>query len=133
MTIASHSKPKHPACRGTRRDGNPCRAAGLLDGWCFAHHPDREAERRATRMKGGRGKSSAARAGKLVPTILRPVLDGLLDVFDEVKAGTLDPKVGTALGGIASAIVRVYQVGTLEERVQALEQAQQGQQNRGAM
>jgi len=127
MAEASRSIPKH--CAGTRKDGRPCTARVMGAGvYCFAHDPARAGDRDAAREKGGRAKSRAARAGKLVPATLRPVLDGLLDVFAEVKAGTLDPRVGTALGSIASAIVRVYQAGTLEERLQALEQAQQGQQ-----
>jgi hypothetical protein len=126
MGRASASIP--PACAGTRKDGAACRAAALPGrAYCLAHDPARQAALRASRERGGRGKAAAARAQKLVPATLRPVLDGLLDVFDEVKAGTLDPKVGTALGSIASAIVKVYSVGALEERLQALEQAQQGQ------
>ncbi len=132
MTAASHSIPKHPPCRGTRRDGSPCRAQGLLDGWCFAHHPDRTAERRAAREKGGRGKATAVRAEKLVPAVLRPVLDTLLAAVGEVKAGTLTTQQAGALSSLAGAIVKVYQVGTLEERLTALEAAQQATETRRA-
>src|SRR5437879_1180486 len=117
MANASHSKPMHPPCKGTRRDGSPCRAAGLLDGWCFAHHPERAAERRASRERGGKAKSATARAARLVPAILRPVLDGLIAAFGEVKAGTRDPKSAAALASVASAIVKVYGAGTMEERL----------------
>ena len=54
---------------------------------------------------------------------LRPILDGLLDVFADVKKGDMDPRTGTALASIAGAIVKVYQAGALEERVHALETA----------
>src|SRR3954447_11631971 len=121
----------HPPCQGTRRDGSPCQAAGLLDGWCWAHHPDRAAERQAAREKGGRAKSAAARAEKLVPAVLRPVLDTLLTSIEEVKAGTLDPRVAGALSSLAGAVIRVYQVGTLEERIGALEAAQEAQTTQG--
>lgn len=128
MAQASPSNAKHRPCAATRRDGAPCRAPALPGrAHCFAHDPARQEAQRAARSKGGRGKATAARAGKLVPATLRPVLDGLLDVFDEVKAGNLDPKVGTALGSIAAAIVRVFQSGALEERLQALEAAQDAQ------
>ena len=103
------------------------KAAGMLDGWCFAHHPDREAERRASREKGGRGKATRARLDRLVPATLKPTISKLLDALDEVHAGTLDPRQANAMAALAGAIVRVYQVGTLEERIAALEAAQQGQ------
>jgi hypothetical protein len=128
MTQASPTNAKQAPCAATRRDGALCRAPALPDRpFCFAHDPDRQEAQRAARERGGKGRATAARADKLVPATLRPVLDGLVNVFDQVKAGKMDPKVGTALGSIASAIVRVYQVGTLEERLAALEQAQQGQ------
>ena len=39
--------------------------------------------------------------------------------------GSLDPRQASAMASVAGAITRVYQAGTLEERLQALEQAQQ--------
>jgi hypothetical protein len=126
MTNAGHSNPKHPPCRGTRRDGTPCKAAGMLDGWCFAHHPDREEERRASREKGGRGKATSARIARLVPATLRPVIGTLVGALDEVHAGTLDPRQANAMAALAGAIVRAYSVGVLEQRIEALEAAQGG-------
>jgi hypothetical protein len=132
MTEVPGSIPKHLPCRGVRRDGQSCRAPGLLDGWCFAHHPERAADRQASREKGGRGKATAARAEKLVPTVLRPVLDTLLAAVGEVKDGTLTTQQAGALSSLAGAIVKVYQVGTLEERLTALEAAQQASDTRRA-
>src|SRR6188472_2003774 len=98
-------------CRGTRQDGTPCQAPPHTigaNGYCWAHDPTRREERHAARVKGGQGKATAARAAKLVPVVLRPVLDGLLEVFEEVKGGDRDPRTATALATIAGAIVRVY-------------------------
>jgi hypothetical protein len=112
------------ACRATRKDGSPCRSEIVLaSGYCPMHDPARREQVAAARAKGGQQKATAARAAKLVPVVLRPVLDGLLEVFEEVKAGQRDPRTATALATIAGAIVEVYQVGTLEERVTALEAA----------
>ena len=131
MAEASRSIPKH--CAGTRKDGSRCTARVMGEGaYCFAHDPARADDRDAAREKGGRAKSSAARAGKLVPAMLRPVLDGLFDVFEKVKAGTLDPRTGTALASIAGAIVKVHQVGTLEERLAAIERALAAADEQGA-
>ena len=125
---ASPTIAQHPRCTATRRDGQPCAAPALPgERFCFVHHPGRAEEQRAGREKGGRGKATAARAGKMVPAVLRPVLDTLLAALDETKAGTLDPRRATALGGLARAIVAVYQVGALEERVAALEAAHAAQ------
>ncbi len=123
MDGAGRSSPKQ--CAAMRRDGQPCTAPVPPDrAYCFAHDPDRATERQAAREKGGRGHGTAARAGKLVPALLRPVLDTLLDAVEGVKAGTTSPQQASALSSLAGAIVKVYQAGTLEERLTALEAAQ---------
>ena len=115
-------------CRGSRRDGTPCLApphAIGADGYCWAHDPAKRDERREARAKGGRNRATAERAGKLVPATLRPVVAKLLDALDAVEAGALSPRQGQAMAAIASAIVRVYTAGTLEQRIEALEEAAQ--------
>jgi len=77
------------------------------------------------------GRATAARAEKLVPAVLRPVLFTLLQTLQGAKAGTIEPRQATAIGSVARAIVAVYQVGTLEERLQALEAAQAVQEGAG--
>lgn len=89
------------------------------------HDPAHTARLREVRSKGGRGKSASARTAKLVPAVLRPVLDQLLDAMGRLETGALDPRAATAMASVAGAITRVYQAGTLEERLQALEQTQQ--------
>src|SRR5947209_4859301 len=116
-------------CRATRRDGQPCTAPVLGGGeYCFAHDPARQAERRAARERGGQHKATGARLGKLVPATLRPVLATLLAALDEVhgdgEGPTITPAQASAMASLAGAIVKVYQVGTLEERLAALEEAQ---------
>ena len=122
-------------CRGTRRDGSPCQAPPHTvnaAGWCWAHDPANAGRRREAQARGGRNRAAAARAEKLVPVILRPVLDTLLDAVGEVRGGTLTPQQAGALASLAGAIVRVFTAGTLEERVAALEaEAQREAEARG--
>ena len=112
-------------CLGRRRDETPCMAQALLSsGYCFAHDPDNQANAARARAAGGRGRARARRAEKLMPATLRPVLQKLLDALDEVHDGTLSPRQGEVLACLAGAIVRVYEVSMLEERLAVLEQAQ---------
>ncbi len=127
-------EPRH--CSATRRDGTPCAAPpSAVDpamGYCWAHNPAKREARRAARAKGGRQRATAARAEKLVPAVLRPVLDTLLAAVGEVKDGTITTQQAGALSSLAGAIVKVYQVGTLEERLTALEAAQGATEQRRA-
>ena len=100
------SIPKH--CAATRKDGQRCTAPPRPgSAYCFAHDPALAAARQAGREKGGRATATAARAEKLVPALLRPVLDTLLAAVGEVKAGTLTTPPPGALSSLAGAIVKV--------------------------
>ena len=87
------------------------------------HDPERQAQMAAARVKGGKGKGRLARVERLVPSTLKPVLSRLLEALEEVHTEGLSPAQAQAMASLAGAIVRVYQVGTLEERLSALEHA----------
>ena len=111
-------------CSATRRDGTPCTNRIIVDPdtqRCFAHSERRADQRREAHAKGGRSKSSTARAQRLVPGTLRPVLALLLKTLNETHGGDLDPKVAGALAAVAGAIVKVYQAGVVEDRLAELE------------
>ena len=113
---------KHPNCAGIRRDGQRCTAAGMLDGYCFNHAPDREADRTEARRKGGHNRSNAARLRGLMPPRLIPVFDRLEQALEETHAGTLDPRHAQAMASLARAMVAVLTSGELEERLRRLEE-----------
>ena len=113
-----------PRCRGVRRDGSPCQAPPHAlngAGWCWAHSPENAEARRAARAKGGQNRAIAKRVDKLVPATLRPVVGTLLAALDEVHDGTLTPAQASAMAAVAAAVVRVYGLAELEQRVEALE------------
>jgi hypothetical protein len=52
---------------------------------------------------------------------MRPIIDLLNKAAQEVYDGRLDPRQATALASLASALVRVYTVGELEDRMRQVE------------
>ena len=71
--------------------------------------------------KGGRAKSRAERAGKLLLARLQPMVSLLEDALGEVHRGELDPRAASAMASLAGALVRAMTAGELEERLRALE------------
>ncbi|HVA88472.1 MAG TPA: hypothetical protein VNL71_01385 [Chloroflexota bacterium] len=117
-------------CSATRKDGQPCTQAAQPGGaHCWGHRPDLVEKRRESSAKGGANKATAARLGKRMPTTLRPVLDVLYGALEGVKDGEIEPKQGTALATIATAIARIYEAAEVDSRLTALE-AQVVQQRR---
>ena len=104
-------------CRATRKDGSLCRGWAQADGLCVGHSPGAK----AARVKGGQHSSKKARADKLLPLRLRPILERLETALGEVHEGELDPRVGSAMASIANVVVKLYESGVMEERLQALE------------
>ena len=118
------AKVRDSACRAARRDGQRCRSTVVLpSGFCAMHDPARQAEVAAARARGGKQKATSARLGQLVPASLKPTLGLLLTAIEEAYEGSLPPARASAMASLAGAIVRLYTAGTLEERLQALEQA----------
>ncbi len=115
-------------CRAARKDGQPC-TAPVFDPdatRCFAHDPERQAERAEARRRGGQRKSSLCRMRRLMPEHLRPVFDKLAAALDDVLIGDLDTRRATAAANVARAMVAVLQAGELEERLRRVEEATRG-------
>ena len=125
MPEASRSVPKR--CAARRKDGEPC-AAPVLDGgpFCYMHDPARREAQAAARQRGGENSATVARAEKLVPNHMRPVLGAVLAAIRDVRAGSLTPAQGSAIASLAGAACKVYQLGILEERLSALEDQREG-------
>ncbi len=104
-------------CPASRKDGLACTATARADGFCVGHSPQAQEARR----KGGMSSSRAARAGKLLPSRLRPVVDSLERALKEVHEGELDPRAASAMASIAGALIRAFTAGELEERLAAVE------------
>ena len=120
MTEAITREPKR--CSERRRDGQPCKALVLSDSpYCFAHDPERDAERVEARRKGGRNSAGIIRMRGLVPPRLVPVYETLERALAQVHDGTLEARRASAMAGLARAMVAVLTAGELEERVRQLE------------
>ena len=117
-----------PSCRGTNKDGAPCRAPRLRDGdFCFWHSPEHAAEAAEARRLGGlRRRKEATVQGAYD-------LDGL-DAVQQARrlieiAATdtlaLENSIARSrtLAYLAQVALRAYQQTELSDRLRALEEA----------
>ena len=115
-------------CEATRRDGARCAGFALPGSClCFAHDPERQAARAASRRKGGRNSAKVIRLRGLIPPRLLPVYETLEAALQEVHDGKLDPRRAVAMASLARAMVAVLTAGELEERLRRLEGASHGE------
>lgn len=110
-------------CSAIKKNGERCSIRRVFadDGLCFYHSPLTADERAKGRQAGGAGTSSASRALKLMPARLRPIFERLEHVFEQLDAGEYDRQQATAMASVASVLVKIVQVGEIEERTRELE------------
>ena len=116
-------------CQGKTVEGEPCRATPISGKKTCMFHDEEMAERRAAgRREGGRRRSEPRRTldpsqRMTAVSSLADVRDLLADTINHVRTGQVDPKIANTVGYLASVLVRVFEVGELEERLAAMEAA----------
>jgi hypothetical protein len=113
-------------CSAITRGGAPCKGVAIRSSeWCPAHHPEYADARRRRASKGGK------RGGRGRPQAeLANIKGRLSDLADDV----LEEKVDKGVAAVASQVLNVYlravsvelkvkEVGELEDRLGALEEA----------
>lgn len=127
-------------CKGTTRDGQPCRVKPLRGRrWCFNHDPapDTTARRNQARASGGRargqqiGRARSAAAKRLVETPpswwslerTKDARSALAHVAQHVLLGELSARDANAVTQAVTALVSVLRESEIERRLDALEVA----------
>src|SRR5215210_3895318 len=113
-----------PQCSGLKRDGSRCTATvNPPQAYCWWHAPENSAKRQKAAARGGKGK--AGRAVKELHALLE-------DLTERVIGGKLETSRGAVANQLISTRIRLLEyerrlkeVEELEERIEALEQAQQ--------
>jgi len=115
------------ACKATTKTGAPCRMKPTASGFCFAHDPDREADRIAARRLGGQHRRRVD-VTDLPESVQLRSLDDLLGVLEATVADTRALEGGVqrskALGYLVAQALRVIETSHLDEieaRLSALE------------
>jgi hypothetical protein len=111
-------------CRATKANGERCRGAATgPNGYCWAHDPENAEQRRRTASRGGRGKPSRE---------IRDLKKQLEDLAEGVLSGKVERGSAVVVNQILNTRARlielerkVKETEELEERLEALERAQQ--------
>jgi len=119
-------------CHGITREGKRCRARPLAGSTsCVNHSPDvTDAQRKAWAARGGTNSSARARARKQLPGELMTADEigaWLAICFKRVIAEKMDPGVANAVSTMSKAMLAVREASEVDERLNALEQAMEGQ------
>src|SRR5437867_3651089 len=119
--MTEHHQSIPGVCSALRKNGAACSARPTRSGLCFVHDPALQAKRADARRLGGTNSSHKNRLGQTLPLRLRPVFEELIEALRQVHEGRLSATCGQAMASLASAAVRTFASGQIEERVRSLE------------
>jgi hypothetical protein len=113
-----------PRCTATRKDGSACSLPALPSGdVCFAHGATR-----STKAKGGKNSAGVVRMQKHLSPELVAAQTLLIQLLNDVRKGTVTPRVGEVLGGLTGRLLDLAkfrmeagETAALAERLAALE------------
>jgi hypothetical protein len=112
-------------CESLKRDGTRCGAPALAgSARCYFHDPAKAEERQQARRRGAktRNRKPPPPTHDLTLGTVTDVAKALAKVINEVRRGTLEPKVGNSIAALVSQLLAALKGGELEQRLAALEQ-----------
>ena len=119
----NRQKAANGSCKAKTKAGGPCAAPAIRGGQFCAIHSDPERAAQLGR-KGGRGNRHLyENDGREVaaPQTALDVKNLLAEVMAEVRAGAMDPKLGTTLGYLGTSLLRAIEMADADERLKRVE------------
>ena len=105
-------------CKGTRKDGTPCRGVALeqYDGYCLAHGapPEQAHEWRAA---GGKNSATAVRRDKRMPEHLKEPIDHIVDYMRRLAEKDPTPAGLNALSRAAKTLIELRRFANEEMEI----------------
>ena len=114
-------------CKGKLKNGKACSAHAGSSGYCWAHDPKLARKRAQAHKRGGRNSRHSAPASDLPedadPTTAQGLQKAIATVFLDTWKLENSVARARALAYLASVQKSIIEVGELEGRIEALEQA----------
>lgn len=110
-------------CKARTKAGRPCAAPAIREGrFCALHSdPGRAAELGRKGGLGNRHVYETDGAKVVTPQTASDVKDLLADAMAHVRAGKMDPKLGTTLGYLGTSLLKAIETSDIEQRLAKLE------------
>ena len=110
-------------CRAKTKAGRQCAAPAVRNGiYCALHNdPDRAAE--LGRKGGAKNRKVYETPDREIPAPQNAcdVKNFLSEAMAEIRAGRMDPKLGTTLGYLGTSLLKAIETSDIEERLEKLE------------
>ena len=109
-------------CRAKTKAGKPCKAYAVKRGLC-AFHADPKRAAQLGRMGGRKNRrySVHSERSSVPPQTAKDVKHLLAEVMAGLHSGRLEPKVGSIMAYVGTALLKAIETADLAERIDVLE------------
>lgn len=114
-------------CRAKTKAGKPCKAVAMQRGLC-AFHADPKRAAQLGRIGGRKNRRYAPcpeASAVHPPQTAKEVKNLLAEAMVGIHSGRLEPKIGSTMAYVATALLKAMETTDLAERIDALEQSNQ--------
>jgi hypothetical protein len=114
-------------CQARTKAGKPCKAVAVGGDFC-AFHADPKRAAQLGRIGGRKNRRYALRyeaSPVRPPQTAREVKDLLAEALAGIHVGRLEPKIGSVMAYVGSALLKAIKTTDIEERIAALERSTQ--------
>lgn len=108
-------------CKQTLDDGQQCGAYSLKDkDFCFSHDPESREKKLEAVRKGGLAKEIVIDTPLATIAVNTPkdVVMLLAQTINEVRAGTLDPRIANTIGYLTGHLIRAFEVAEIDGKME---------------
>ena len=117
-------------CKAINKNGEPCKAQAMANGYCYRHNPDISDEEKLQASATGGGKLTVERLERQIATAQDDInvrnLNGVVDLIEnnikDVRQGNVDPRVSNAIVQNLNVLLKVYELGIQDARIRKLEE-----------
>ena len=112
-------------CRAKTKAGRQCGAPAIKGGQLCSLHADPDRAGQLGRQGGRRNRRVYQTDEKEVatPRSASDVKEMLAEVMAEIRAGKMDPKLGTTLGYLGTSLLKAFETSDFEQRLERLKNA----------
>lgn len=114
-------------CKHIKMNGEQCRANAMSESeLCFRHNPTMKEFAVEVSASGGKSNKHNTSPLKAQIKLKKPkdVTKLLEQTINELREGSITPKIATSIGYLSSQIIKAMEVNELDKRLEALEQQQ---------
>src|SRR5215469_10754560 len=119
-----HQEATSGRCKAMTKAGSACAAPAIRGGgeFCSLHSdPGRAAQLGRKGGMGNRHVYESEGAHVVAPKTASDVKELLADAMAQVRAGKMDPKLGTTLGYLGTSLLKAIETSDIEQRLARLE------------